>query len=247
MIAYFRFALVAVVLLGIACVSAIITMQLSVHRSIVTIPDLQGLPVEAATSQAAALGLDVSVTQRFYSTVLPAGRVLLQSPAPGASVRRGWDLAVAESLGPRHISIPDVLGKSEREAILAIRQKGLDLGAIAHLPDDRVMAGTVLAQDPGPEARGAEQPSISLLVAAPQLPMAPTFVMPDETGRASADASAELEKAGLHPQSAPGAPAGAQVMLSPATLPGTVVAQVPPAGSPVSASTAIVLSVTAPN
>ena len=244
MIGYFRFAWIAVLLAGIACVSAIVTMQFAVHRAEVKVPDLQGMPVDRAVSRAAELGLDVSVTQRFRSTVLPAGRVLLQTPAPGASVRRGWDVAVAESLGPQRIAIPNVLGKSERDAILLIRQKGLELGAIAHLPNARMPAGTVLAQDPGPKAKGAERPSVSLLVAAPAPLGAPAWVMPEEQGRPYAEAAAELEKAGLHVESAPGAPPGAQVVLTPGTAAGTVVAQMPPAGARVDASTRVVLSVT---
>ncbi len=244
MIGYFRFALIAMLLAGIACVSAIVTMQFAVHRAEVRVPDLKGMTVDAAVSRAAERGLDLSVTQRSYSTALPAGRVLLQTPAPGAAVRRGWDLAVAESLGPRRIAIPDVLGKSERDAILLIRQKGLELGAIAHMPDARVEAGTVLAQDPGPAAKGAEQPSVSLLVAAPQPAEAPAWVMPDEVGKNYGEAAAELERAGLHVESAAGAPAGAQVVLTAQTTPGTVIMQTPLAGARVDASARIVLFVT---
>ncbi len=242
--AYFRFALIAVLLAGIACISAIVTMQFAVHGAVVKVPDLQGLAVGDATGRAAALGLDLSVTKRFYSTALPAGRVLLQTPAPGAGVRRGWDLAVAESLGPRRITIPDVLGKSERDALLLIRQKGLELGAVAHLPDARVPAGTVLAQDPDAKAEGAEQPSVSLLVASAEPPEKPAWIMPDETGRSYAEASAELTRAGLLVASAPGAPPGAQIVLTQATAPGTVVAQQPPAGARVEAGSHIVLSTT---
>lgn len=231
-------------LLGIACVSAIVTMQFAVHGAVVKVPDLQGVSVEAATSRAAALGLDLSVRQRFYSTVLPAGRVLLQSPAAGATVRRGWDVAVAESLGPQQITIPDVLGKSERDAILLIRQKGLELGAVAHLPNGRVASGTVLAQDPGPDAKGAERPSVSLLVAAPEQTETPAWVMPDETGRPYAEAAAELERAGLKVESTANVPAGAQIVVTPETAPGMVIAQTPQAGARVDSSMKIVLSVT---
>jgi beta-lactam-binding protein with PASTA domain len=241
LIAYFRFALVAVLLAGIACFSAIVTMQFAVHRTIVTVPELQGETVGAATSRAARMGLDLSVTQRFYSAVLPAGRVLIQSPAAGTSVRRGWDLAVAESLGPQRVTIPDVEGKEEREAILLIRQRGLELGAIAHLPTAQARPGTVLAQDPGPDARGASQPSVSLLIASPDPAPAPAFVMPDAVGEPYAQVAAGLAKAGLQVSSAAGAPPGAVVRLVPSTAAGTIVAQTPPSGARVDAATKIVL------
>ncbi|RRA48677.1 PASTA domain-containing protein [Acidipila sp. EB88] len=241
MIAYFRFALIAMLLAVIAGVSAIVTMQFAVHRAEVAVPDLKGLSLDAAISKAAERGLDVSVTERFYSTALPAGRVLLQTPGAGASVRRGWNLAVAESLGAQKIAIPDVVGKSERDALLLIRQQGLELGAVAHLPDARVPPGSVLAQDPAPEAKGAERPSMSLLVAAPQPADAPAWVMPDEQGKPYAEAAEALSKAGLQVESAAGAPPGAQITLSPATAAGTVVVQAPPAGARIDASTHVVL------
>ncbi len=241
MISFFRLALLAMLLAGIAGAAAIVTMQFAVHGAIVRVPDLQGLPVEAAAARAAALGLDLSVTQRFYSTALPVGRVLMQSPAAAASVRRGWNLAIAESLGPQRLTIPNLLGKSERDAILLVRQRGLELGAIAHLPDARVPAGTVLAQDPGPDAKGAARPSVSLLVAAPEPAETPAWVMPDEQGRLYKEAAAPLERAGLHVASATGAPPGAQVALSMQTAPGTVLVQTPPAGSRIDATTPITL------
>ncbi len=246
MIAYFRFALIAVLLSGIACISAIVTMQFAVHGAVVTVPDFKGQPLDEAVSRAAALGLDMSVRQQFYSTALPAGRVLLQSSQPGAQVRRGWNLAVAESLGTRQIAIPDVVGKNEHDAIFAVRQKGLELGVIAHMPDAQLPPGTVLAQDPGPQAGGAERPSVSLLVADPQPAKSPAFAMPDETGRPYSEAAGELEKAGLHVESALGTPDGSQLVLTPETHPGVVVAQTPAAGTKVDAATRIVLSVIAP-
>ena len=243
MIAFFRLALVAMLLAGIAGLSAILTMQFAVHRTEVLVPELQGLPVSVATAHAAALGLDLSVTERFYSAALPAGRVLLQTPAAGVSVRRGWDLAVAESLGPRQIAIPDVTGRSERDALLLLRSKGLALGAIARLPDARVVAGTVLAQDPDARAKGAAQPRVSLLIADAALAETVQFAMPDETGKLYAQAAAELSRAGLHVQSSLGAPAGAQVLLAPGTPPGTVVAQNPAAGAKVDSAAAVLLFV----
>ena len=165
----------------------------------------------------------------------------MQSPAAGTSVRRGWDLAVAESLGPQRVTIPDVEGKHEQDAILLLRQKGLELGASAHLPDAQVPPGTVLAQDPGPHARGASRPSVSLLVASPDPPPAPAFVMPNAVGRPYAEVSAELAKAGLQVGSAAGAPPGATVKLTPAIVPGTVVAQSPYAGARVDPSSKIIL------
>ena len=242
MIAFFRFAWVAILLACIACVSAIVTMQFAVHGQEVRIPDFKGQTVAEATSNAAALGLDLNATQRFYSTELPAGRVVMQSPVAGAQVRRGYNLAVAVSLGPQRVAVPAVLGMDEHAAILAIRQAGLELGALHHMPDRAVAAGTVIAQDPQPHATGAANPSVNLLVATAQ-PVLPTdewFVMPDETGLAYTEASAALTRAGLQVQSvpAPPPPANGKPIVS-----GTITGQQPAAGSRIEKQTPIVLAV----
>ncbi len=238
---WFRLGLVVLLLAGIAGVSAIVTMQFAVHRGVVAVPDLRGLPVAEAASRAAGLGLDVSVTRKLYSTVLPEGRVLLQTPVGGAEVRRGWNLAVATSLGPRRVAVPAVVGRSEREAVLLLRARGLDLGSIAHLPSARVPAGTVLAQDPEADAQGAEQPSVSLLVAEAAPPQGASFVMPDVAGKPYGEAEALLERAGFRVERRAGAPPGAQVVLTPETAPGTVLAQEPEAGARIEQGGRVVL------
>lgn len=245
MIGYFRFALIAVMLAGIAGASAIVTMQFAVHGTVVSVPALEGLRVDEAVQKAAELGLDVAVTQKFYSTALPEGRVLLQSPAASARVRRGWNIAVAESLGPQRIAIPDTVGKSEREAMLLIRQKGLELGELAQMPDAQVPAGTVLAQDPAPDAKGAAAPSVSLLVAEAPTVETPTYVMPDEVGRSYAEAAEEMSKTGIAVASTQSVPAGAQIVVGTAagTVAGIVVAQQPPAGARIEKGSRVVLSV----
>ncbi len=227
---WFRLGVLLLGLLGIAGLSAIVTMQFAVHRGVVQVPDLRGLPIADATSRAAAQGLELSVSRELYSTVLPPGRVLAQTPAPGAEVRRGWTLVIAQSLGPRRVAVPAVVGKSERDAVLLLRARGLDLGAIAHLPDNRAPAGTVLAQNPGAGAQGAEQPSVSLLVAETAPVEEKAWVMPDVVGKPYAEASALLERAGLRVS------AGIDT-----TTNGLVTAQMPEAGFRVEAGAQAVL------
>ena len=60
------------------------------------------------------------------------GKILSQIPASDTRVRRGWQVRVAQSLGPQRVMIPDVLGQSGRAADLNIRRRGLDVG-MTHL------------------------------------------------------------------------------------------------------------------
>ena len=109
------------------------------------------------------------------------------------------------------------------------------------MPDARVPPGTVLAQDPGPHAQGAERPSISLLIADADPAKSPAFVMPDEIGRPFDEAIGELEKAGLHVQKTVGAKDGSESVLAITAQPGAVVEQTPAAGEKIDAATPITL------
>ena len=96
-------------------------------------------------------GLSLNVENRFYSTVTPAGRVLSQSPGPGTKVRRQWAVRITESLGPQRVSVPNVIGQTEREAAVNIRRLSLDLGTVAYIPAPGP-PGIVLTQSPTPAA-----------------------------------------------------------------------------------------------
>ena len=248
MTGFFRFVLVAMMLLFIATVSAVITMRFAIHGAEVKIPDLRGLSIAAASQRAASLGVNLSVQGGLYSTELPAGRVLTQSPAPGAVVRREWQVRVSSSLGPQRVAIPNVLGEQERLASINIRRLGLELGAVAHIPDAQVPAGTVISQNPAPNAAGVERPSVSILVANAEPEPEPAFLMPEETGKTAAEAEAGLARAGLQ------RPTERDALPSPETgvvgtpgamayAPGTIVRQSPAPGERVTAQSAIVFDI----
>ena len=156
----------ALAMVAVALVSAFIAMRLAIHGREVLVPQLTGLTVAQASDIAARDGLNLTLENRFYSTGIPAGRILAQDPAPGARVRRDWAVRITESLGAQAVSIPDLTGQSERAATVSIRRLALDLGVVAHLtlpgaPD------VVLAQTPTANSSGIDGPRVSLLVSDP--------------------------------------------------------------------------------
>jgi beta-lactam-binding protein with PASTA domain len=262
---FFNLVLGALAMLIVAMVSAFITMRMAIHGREVKVPNIAGLSLQDASRKASSMGLRLNVENRFYSADTPAGNILAQSPAPGATVRRAWAVRVTESLGPQQVSIPNVIGQSERTASINIRRLSLDLGTVASLPTSEE-AGVVVAQTPNPNAIGVEQPRVSLLLSgAAESPSA--FVMPSLTGLSVAVAAARASAAGLHivseeeqrsaatnvPSAAtasapaasatPAAPGTAAVpSATPLASSGTVVAQTPLAGHRVSKGDAVRLT-----
>jgi beta-lactam-binding protein with PASTA domain len=239
MINFFRLALAFLAIAMAGLVSAVVTMRFAIHGAEVKVPDLQGLTVSEAVHKTANLGLNLGIDNKYYSADVPAGRVLAQSPLPGAIVRREWRMRVTESLGPQRVAIPKVVGQQERVAAIEVRRVGLELEETAQMPYSGAQPGTVIAQNPQQGAGGVERPSVSLLVSTPAPNPGPALVMPQLTGMPLAAATALVVHAGLkvgpvqNTYSAAAPPADADGGMAPADTvdpAGTVLSQTPVAG-----------------
>jgi beta-lactam-binding protein with PASTA domain len=190
-----RFALLSLVLVIVAMVSALTAMRFAIHGQEVAVPALVGLTPAETERAVAGLGLQISIERQYYSPQIPEGRIMSQLPLPGTKVRRGWLVRVAESLGPARVAIPDVTGESEHAAELNIRRRGLDVASMAQVEAPGIPADQVLAQSPQANAAQVLAPKISLLVTATDQPHA--FVMPSFIGQPLGSASRTLQDDGF--------------------------------------------------
>jgi beta-lactam-binding protein with PASTA domain len=242
----FTILLGALAMVAVALISAFISMRLAIHGREAVVPALTGLSVADASKAAGSEGLQLNLENRFYSSDVPAGRILAQDPAPGSRVRREWPIRITESLGAQSVNIPDLTGESERAATISIRRLSLDLGAVAYfaIPGD---PDVVLAQTPPVNSAGVDGPRVSLLVSDPGDAQPPAYVMPSLVGLSYSGATARTSAAGLRlvvdsanpaPATLPGpaasgssAPAAAPAPVpAPASGAGTVIAQYPQSG-----------------
>ena len=246
---FFQIGSLVMLLVAVALLAAITTMHFAIHGAEVQVPALKGMTVAEARSQTSGLGLDLEVDNRYYSADVAAGHILTQSPAAGTEVRREWHVRVSESLGPQAVDVPETVGSNERVAALKLRRAGLQVGETARIPWAGAAEGTVIAQDPPAHARGIDQPSINLLVAAANDEGPDGFVMPDLTGLPVVSAQAELVRVGI-----PAAPpvfvdvpvaevgSGLTPPVAP-VRPGSVIAQRPLSGARVDQSAMVTLTV----
>jgi eukaryotic-like serine/threonine-protein kinase len=245
---FFRLVLLALILLVVALISALTAMRLAIHGHEVAIPDLTGKSPAAARMIAEQSGLEFNVERQYYSPTVPEGKIISQLPPAGSQVRRGWQVRVAESLGPQRVEIPNVVGQSERVANINIRRRGLDVGAIAQMRLPDAPEGQVLSQAPPPNASGVAAPKISLLVAEPSLPQ--SLVMPSFVGQPLGSVEMVLQDAALHlgtvtvatpPDNSSATPlAPSNLGASPASL---IVSQNPAAGEKIAAGATISFTV----
>jgi eukaryotic-like serine/threonine-protein kinase len=176
-----RYLLFALLLIVVALVSALTTMRLAIQVREVKVPDFRGKTPVEARRVAEANGLATQIETNYYSPTVTEGRVLSQEPAPGTIVRRGWQVQLALSLGPQRVTIPQVVGESDRAAAISIAERGLQLGSTDDVQIPGAAAGQVIAQNPPANATGVSAPKISVLVA--QGPSPQGFVMPSFIGQ----------------------------------------------------------------
>jgi eukaryotic-like serine/threonine-protein kinase len=241
-----RFAMMALVLVVVALVSALTAMRFAIHGQEVTVPSVVGQTPAEAELALSAVGLQINVERQYYSPQIPAGRIMTQLPLPGIKVRRGWLVRVAQSMGPQRVSIPNVMGESERAAEMNIRRRGLDVTSTAEIRIEGTPADQVLAQSPPANATGVADPKTSLLISAQADPAA--YVMPNFVGQPLGTVSRTLQDAGFKmgtvsvaPSTTNAAQSGSSTptvssQSSPASL---IVAQTPTAGQKVLAGTVV--------
>lgn len=185
----------ALVLIVVALLSALIAMSLAVHGREVTVPNLQGKSPAEARKLADESGLAVEIEREYYSPTIPAGHVVSQMPAAGSVVRRGWEVRLAVSLGPQRVTIPQVVGQSERAATISIEQRGLDISATAQVALPGAPSDMVIGQDPPANATDVSAPKMSLLITEAPAPQA--FVMPSFVGQPLGTATNTVKQAGF--------------------------------------------------
>jgi beta-lactam-binding protein with PASTA domain len=190
-----KYFFLGLVLLLVFLSSALLAMRFAIQGREVHVPRLTGITPAEAERIANSDGLVLYVENRFYSPSVPAGRIISQSPTPYATVRRGWKIRVAASLGTQHAAVPNLIGQSQHAAGINVSRRGLEIGTVAtiHLPG--ATPDTVVAQSPPPDATDATSPKVGLIFAAAD--SGQRYVMPSFVGKPLAEANTALIKGGF--------------------------------------------------
>jgi len=224
------FIIGAAIALGVLIVLDQVIMPLVIHsQRTISMPYVIGMPQEQAIALLNQHGLVVHDVRQQYDSTQPAGRVVLQSPYPGATVRTGRRVYLVISRGDETVELPSLLGMSLRQAQVTIIQTGLQLGNVQTVPCDVSLPGGVVEQLPPPGARVRLGSSIALVLCQDTMQ---SVVVPNVLYRSQLEAEAMLAEADLA--------LGEVVLQHDGTFaPGTVLRQEPAAGSRVPRSTPI--------
>ncbi|WP_290743460.1 PASTA domain-containing protein [Fibrobacter sp. UBA4309] len=113
------------------------------------VPNLEGMTQEAAESALTEAGFKFEwVEEGRYSSQVPAGMVLVQMPAAGRTAKLGRTVKLTKSLGLREVKIPDLRGKSQKQAEISLSRAGLVRGEIVKGAHQSIPRGVVIRTIP---------------------------------------------------------------------------------------------------
>ena len=131
----------------------------------VTVPDVVDLPIIEASYLLTEKGLELGEQSQAAHPTVPKYHVITQRPQPGRVVRTGRKVYATVSMGREFLEAPDLLRSSLDEAHRTLTQSRFRIGTVARIPHE-TPRDTVIAQDPPPAARIANQGDVHLLVSA---------------------------------------------------------------------------------
>jgi serine/threonine-protein kinase len=157
----------------------------------VEVGDVVGRSLDDAERALQQAGFSYSVTYAPSDTV-PKDRVTRQDPAPPHKLKPGGDVALVVSSGLPNVQLSDLRQYSLDDAQRYLRDAKL-VPKVDSRYDDKVPKGTVIAQNPGPNAQLPIRSSVQLIVSRGPRPVA----VPDLVTQSLNDATEAVGKRGL--------------------------------------------------
>lgn len=158
-------------------------------------PQFIGKTYEEAGAEAKKLGLKLVKEGEDYSNYYDEGMIFWQNVDPETMVAGNTKIGVKVSLGLKEQEMPDVLNKSESDAIKAITKLVGTSPDIVYEESEDVKPGHVISQNPEEGTKIDAHTHITLTVCKPE--EGGNVVVPDVQGDTESSAVQSLEAVGL--------------------------------------------------
>ena len=176
--------------LALAAAAAAAALLLGNSTARVRVPDVRGDSEPVANTVLHRVGL-VAAPSREASTT-PLGLVVKESPAPGASVKKGSRVDIVISTGPALVAVPGVTGERSAEAVKKLEAAGFK-PKVKPAPSPTVQVGKVIGTEPSAGSGAVQGGLVTVLVSSGPAPVN----VPDLSGDSRAGAEGTLKGDGL--------------------------------------------------
>jgi eukaryotic-like serine/threonine-protein kinase len=158
-------AYVLAVLIVICTIVDVFVMPWYVQRGKITrVPDVVGLKFEEAQKILREAGLVPKEFEHKMDKRYSVGTVTLQNPLAGADVKPDRGVYLTISGGEVLTVVPNLRGKSIRDAAFSVERYGLRLGNVAYEPSDEIIANTIMRQTIAPGVKVHSGSAIDVVV-----------------------------------------------------------------------------------
>ena len=111
------------------------------------LPNVLEMNIDRANDLLNSRGFQVIIKDSLFDAKHPVGTVIEQNPYPNATVKKGRRVYLSISIGEEPIVVPNLFGKSYRNAKLILKSYNLDCYPIWHF-SRKYPADVVIAQSP---------------------------------------------------------------------------------------------------
>jgi serine/threonine-protein kinase len=191
-----KIAALAVAFVLAAGISAYLTLTLIIKsEDTVIVPELVGKDVVYALEFLTDLELNTKVKGSEYSEDIPKSHVIYQDPPAGAEIKKGRDIRIVISKGPKRISMPNLISLTVHQARLILEENGVCHGELSQTHSKSMEKDHVIAQVPSPGFMITRGSCGDLLVSLGRRPRA--YKMPNLKGQTLNETILSLERAYL--------------------------------------------------
>jgi eukaryotic-like serine/threonine-protein kinase len=159
---------------------------------LISVPDVTNLSQAQATDQLQRDGFTIGRVTLEYSA-LAEGNVTSQTPPPHSMHAKLTRVSLVVSKGPQPVAVPDILGKTEAEAIAILGDAGFKASAAPSVFSKTVKEGKVASQTPAPLTKQPPGATITYTLSKG----AKKIEVPDVIGKSESGATSALKRAGF--------------------------------------------------
>jgi len=229
----FKWSMILVLLVIVASGGMIIHTIFWGGRS-AAIPPLKGVTVLQAVEEIERMELEARIEQ--VESTLPEGTVLSQWPEAGTRIGKNKVVILKVSKGGHRISLPDLRGLEQEQAMSKLQESGFQLGDVVRIQDQEKAAGIVIAQNPAAPLTLAENSKVDLMISLGPSRSDGMIQVPDVLQRTEKVARKMIGESGLQVSQV-------DYVYTQNTPPGMVMEMSPKPGTPLSGGSGVNLKV----
>jgi beta-lactam-binding protein with PASTA domain len=193
-----------VLVVGIALVSFIVIvllldnviMPLYVKQgSVATVPNVVGTMKDNALQTLKTAGYEPIQYENRFDDKAPEGTIIRQTPEGGEETKPGRKVYLIISGGKEMASVPDLRGKSLRDAKMLMIKSNMSIGKINYAYADSAANGSVFEQTPAPGTKTSASAQVEVTVS--QGPLLGRVPVPSLTNLSLSDAIEKLKSVNL--------------------------------------------------